>query len=371
MKRTTGRTITAMAIRRWFWLAGALAGGSFAWIFRPYFSPGALILGGGAILLFAALVGDLFVVLMSMGSTRRAAPPPNARPADGRVDRLVMTGAIGEPNARDPRFSAFRALRPVEGLPAPVRLPSGAMPPLLGRITLVSLFVGRDHHPWSDDEIAQAHAALFRAGVWIEREAIRWKAPVNLTLADTYFVVDDEASTDVEMTFEPEGESVGPLEAHAVTKALIDTSRAALRLGFRDAVDWMEQIRSRIDADALVWLLHPRRAGRSLAIPLDLTELAGVSLAVCYARESSFPEPLTRAPFTDPVTIVHELLHLFGAMDKYGSPLRSYPPRSVSSRDIMRLNEFRLSRLRIDRQTAWEIGWEIGEEERLAQPPER
>ncbi|SIO59910.1 hypothetical protein SAMN05444166_6204 [Singulisphaera sp. GP187] len=360
MNKLTGRTVAVRAVRQGFWLAGALAGGSLVWILRSLVSPGTLILGVGAVMLFAALVGELIVAFTAIRSTRRVIPPPNAQPADGRIERLVITGATGEPNRRDPRFSAFRALRPVENLPPPARLPSGSMPPLLGRITLVSLFVGRDQHPWSDDEIARAHAALFRAGEWIEREAIRWKAPVNLTLADTYFVVDDdEATNDVEMTFEPEGESVGPLEAHAVTKALIDTSRAASKLGFRDAVDWMEQIRARVDADALVWLLHPRRAGRSLAIPLDLTELAGVSLAVCYARESSFPEPLIRSPFTDPVTVVHELLHLFGASDKYGVPLRSYPPRSVSPRDIMRLNELSLSRLRIDRQTAWEIGWEI------------
>src|SRR5947209_8748055 len=159
------------------------------------------------------------------------------------------------------------------------------------------------------------------------------------------------------MTFVVEGEGYGPFEARAATKALIDTSRAASRLGFRDAVDWMAQVNPRIAADARVWLLHPRRAGRSLAVPLDQTELAGVSLAVCYAREANFPEPLAGAPFTDPVTIVHELLHLFGATDKYGVSLRRFPPRTVSSRDVMRLSEERLSRLRVDAMTAREIGW--------------
>lgn len=353
-----------MAIRRWFWLAGTLAGGSLAWSLRSLVAPGTLILGVGVVVLFATIIGEVVIAIRSIRSHRCVVPPPNAQPADGRIDRLIMTGATGQPNTCDPRFSAFWTLRPLVNSAPPARLPTGATPPLLGRIALVSLFVGHDDRPWSDDEIAQAHNALFHAGEWIEREAIRWKAPVNLMVADTYFVVndDDAVGNDVELSFQPEGDGVGPLEAHAVTKALIDTSRAALRLGFRDAVDWMEQIYSRIDADALVWLLLPRRAGRSLAIPLDLTELAGVSLAVCYARESSFPERLTHSPFTDPVTIVHELLHLFGALDKYGTPLRSYPPRSVTSRDIMRLNESRLSRLRIDRQTAREIGWEVGED---------
>jgi hypothetical protein len=234
-------------------------------------------------------------------------------------------------------------------------------PPLLGTIAIVSAFVGRHRRPWSDSEIAQAHAALLHAGEWIEREAIRWAAPLNIALASTYFVAEDDSrADDVEMMFVPEGDTVGPLEARAVTKALIDSSRVAAQLGFRDAVDWWAQIKPRLEADVLVWLLHPRCAGRSLAIPLDQTELSGVSLAVCYARESSFPEPLAGPPFTDPVTVVHELLHLFGASDKYGVPLRDYPPGSVTSRDVMRLNETRLSRLRIDPRTAWEVGWVAG-----------
>jgi hypothetical protein len=148
-----------------------------------------------------------------------------------------------------------------------------------------------------------------------------------------------------------------PFEVDAVTKALTGASRAAIRLGFPDAAAFIAAINPRVEADTRVWLLHPRQAGHSLAVPLDETELAGVSLAVCYAREASFPEPLTRAPFTDPVTIAHELLHLFGASDKYGVPVRSFPARSVTSREIMRLDESSLSRLRVDPLTAREIGW--------------
>jgi hypothetical protein len=228
---------------------------------------------------------------------------------------------------------------------------------MLGRVVLISIFLGRDGKGWSDAEIAEAHDALRRAGGWIEREAIRWGAPVNIDLADTYFVAEDDATDDVEVTFIPQGEQVQPLEGQAALKALTATTRAAGRLGFRDAVDLIARINPRVEADARVWLLHPRRAGCSLAVPLDATELAGVSLAVCYAREANFPEPLTRPPRPDPVTFVHETLHLFGAEDKYGLPLRSFPPGSVTARDIMRLNDMPLARYQIDPLTASEIGW--------------
>ncbi len=73
--------------------------------------------------------------------------------------------------------------------------------------------------------------------------------------------------------------------------------------------------------------------------------VAGVGLAICYAREASFPEPLAGPGRVDPTTVAHELLHLFGATDKYGVPLDNFPPGSVPRRDIMRLDEDRLDRL--------------------------
>jgi hypothetical protein len=87
--------------------------------------------------------------------------------------------------------------------------------------------------------------------------------------------------------------------------------------------------------------------------------LEGVALAVCYLREASFPEPLPRnaSARVDPVTVVHELLHLFGASDKYGHPLREFEPGTVTRHEVMRLSESRLSRLRIDERSARELGW--------------
>ena len=220
------------------------------------------------------------------------------------------------------------------------------------------MFVGRDGAAWSDEEIARGHAALERAGLWIEREASRHAARLNVGLADTYFRVQDDEVDAVEVAYSDEGEDVGPMEAHASTKAIVAASRAAASLGFADVVDLLGRINPRFEADALVWLLHFRRAGRSLAIPAGECEVDGVGLAVCYSKEASFPEPLSGPGRVDPTTVAHELLHLFGASDKYGMALRSFPTGSVSPRDIMRLNHDKLSRMTIDRLTASEVGWE-------------
>ncbi len=173
-------------------------------------------------------------------------------------------------------------------------------------------------------------------------------------------MADDDEADEVALGFAMQGDEVGPFEQDATTKALHRASRAAGQLGFADATSLFLAVEEQAGADALAWLLHPREASRSFAIPRDLRAPGGVSLAVCYPREASFPEPLVGPARVDPVTVVHELLHLFGATDKYGHSLSAFAPGSVTGLDVMRLHEERLSRLRIDPGTAVEIGWRSG-----------
>jgi hypothetical protein len=357
MRRKTLRTVRGMC-----WVLGLV--GVFALGYAlPWGGPWREV-GPLALVLALALIG-LSIELWTLARRSRSRPGAGAlrdrRPADGEVGIAPMAGVRGEPNPIDPRFQRFNARDPdvaTATVDEPVSdLGTETAPPLLGRVALISLFLGRDGRAWSEAEIARAHTAMFRAGAWIEREAIRWNAPVNIELARTYFVADLHEPDEVEIAFFPKGEIMQPFESQAVTKALTHASRAARQLGFRDASALIGAINPRVPADARVWLLHPRQAGHSLAVPLAETELSGVSLAVCYAREANFPEPLEGPPFTDPVTIVHELLHLFGATDKYGVSLRAFPPKSVTTREIMRLDEPSLSRSRIDPLTAREIGW--------------
>lgn len=299
--------------------------------------------------------------LIDLASRLRAAGKPepvalDPTPADGRVGRIAVQGAIGDPNARDPQFVRFRSIEPAEPSVPPRGRPSRANPPLLGRIALLSLFVGRDGRGWSDPEIAEAHQALDRAGAWIEREAIRWGAAVNIDLAETYFAADDLLEEEsVALELEPDAD--GPAEVEMMPRAIASASRAAARLGFADVAELIAAIDGRVAADRRVWLLHLRRAGRSIAIPADLTPLPGVCMAVCFAREADYSGPIAGPVFADPVTMVHELLHLFGASDKYDRPLSQFPRDLVSERDVMALNFEALGRLRIDPLTAREIGW--------------
>jgi len=321
---------------------------------RPLAVPLALL-----VLAMTAMAGELSAIRSLRTRQGRFIPPPGAKPADGVVEILPIAGIGSVANPVDPRFLRFNAIDRTSDLTRPVRRVSPTRPSLLGRVTLISVFVGRDGKAWTSEEIARGLEAIERAALWIEREAARQEVPVNLAMAETYFEVQDDSEDEVEVAFAIEGDDIGPMEAKATTKAVAAASRAAARLGFLDIVDLVGTIEARVEGDAKVWLVHLRRAGRSLAIPADESEGIGVGLAVGYSKEVSFPEPLQGPGRVDPTTVAHELLHLFGATDKYGQPLRSFAVGTVSSGDIMRLNHDRLSRMTIDPLTAREIGWTV------------
>jgi len=342
-----------MSKRRIFWVVGLVATAVvMTWVSidpdrRGVFAVGFVLAWGIAGLGF------------EIGPATRAGGRPGSfdrSPADGVIGITAAVGTIGVPNAVDPRFRRFGRF---DGEASEAGGERPGVRPLLGRVAVCSLFVGLDGVRWSDAEIARALASLEAAAAWIEREAIRWGAAVNVDLAEIYFEAEDEeVPAEVAIEVGPEGDATGLFERGATTAALASASRAVAGLGFNDAADWVERVGPRLRADTRLWILHPRRAGRSIAIPSDLDELGGLALAVCYPRYANFSEPLDgRPPGGDSATLVHEVLHLFGASDKYGFPIGSFPAGSVSSRDIMRLDRPKLARLRVDPLTAMEIGW--------------
>ena len=316
---------------------------------------------GGALAVGLAVEGALLIVGQIQELRAGPARPGAARPADGVVHTWAMTGVKTFPPGEATPWKRFEILAPARSGSAESsgsdRWRASRNRPLLGHVALISVFVGRDGRSWTGEEIRAAHRSLETAGRWIEREAIRRKAPINVGLADTFFQVEDDDHREITIEFVPEGDDFGPMEADATTKAVAGASRVAATLGFADVADLIMQINATIPADAHVWLWHLKQRGRSHAIPVGDRVVRGVGLAICYARESSFPEPLAGPGRVDPVTVAHELMHLFGASDKYGIPIDRFRPGDVPHRDIMRLDEDRLDRLTIGKLTAREVGW--------------
>ncbi len=328
----------------------SLAGAAAAWD-----APGIGRSGAFLVVLLLETLAILAVSLARLVAT--PAPPPtiDAEPADGLVPLVSLPGVEGVANEVDPSIKLFHRLTP-----APSVARSRESRPrhrLLGRVGLFSIFVGRDGHNWSDQEVVEAFDSMARMGRWLEREAIRWGAPVNLEIVDTCIRADDPEPETVELTLSLDPFENDIDEADADVRGIASASRSVARLGFADLADLIARVDPRADHDLTVWFVHLLRAGRSNAVADDRFRYPGVGLALCFARESAASGPLVGLPYVDPVTLAHEFLHLFGATDKYGTSLRSFPDRSVTARDIMRLDHERLGRLRVDGLTATEIGW--------------
>lgn len=314
----------------------------------------------GVVFLAVGGVGAAWAALRT-SRIRKTPLSRDLRAPDGVVDVAAVAGVARILNPADPRFGAFDPTGPgpTVGSAVPSSTDGRMNWPMVGRLVLISVFEGTDGRAWSSEEIAEAHEALRRSGAWLEREAGRWGAALNVEIADTYLVheVTDPDRVEVEFHHDDLGDA-SPFERDAAPKAVARLSRAAADLGLRDADALTRWFESRVESDLNAWLLHPRQAGRSFAATRDLDLLGGLSLAVCYPREASFPERLRGVARVDPVTVVHEVLHLFGATDRYGR--RDGPddaPEHEVRRDVMRLEVGRLGRLRVRGRTAEEIGW--------------
>ena len=306
----------------------------------------------------AAVVAAERIRRRARGATRASGPRTPVENAPAGVVPLPFEPK--EPNPASPRHARylgpFRDADRTEGRPGmPWR--RTPCPPLRGRVALVSLFVGADGRGWSDEEVARHLASLERAARWMEEEAGRYGVELGVGVADVYFAVDGESTEEVDLLVAQSGGEVGLFEADMGVRAIVLMSRAAASLGFRDAVDFVQEVAARLPGATVAWLLHLRLAGRSYAVPLDRTELEGISLAFCHARQANFTEPLIRPPVPRAAVLAHEVLHLFGAKDKYGWPLSHFAAGGVTDRDVMRLESERLPDLAIDPLTAEELGW--------------
>lgn len=341
------------------WSTGFVVGTALAAIVPESVFPGARLLAFGLVLTALGLLGN------QMEGWRGLLQPPDTprsrdpRPADGDAEVVALPGVGRAPNPHDPRFG--RLTVPAADAAPPAATARGC-PPLLGRVAVVSIYLGPDGSSWDDRELAASQSAVLRAGRWLEREARRWGAALSIELADTYLVAHasllppDAAQA---VGFDRVGDEVVAYEEDEETRVFAAMNQAAVQCGFADAVSMFQSIEAGLAADATVWLVHPLECGVSRAYTADRPGalVPGIGLAVCQVREAPFSEPLRGPAFTDPVTIVHETLHLFGATDKYGHPLGSFPPGTVTGQEVMRLSVTRLDRLQVDPLTAREIGW--------------
>ncbi len=284
--------------------------------------------------------------------------------ADGVVGRITVRGAIGEPITTVPEFQRFHTWDSEAELEPEDSTNHAELPPgLFGQVALVPIFLGVEAQRWHDRDLARILKTVIAASEWIEAQAIARQIPVNLDLSRTVFVWDETVAADRSDAMRAWGvEPDGSLHEfpEGVDRTLEHLRLALKGEGLGDPVAFAARLRNRINADVVLLVLVPDRLGRSYAM-VDRPPLAirGVSYIVCYPGYAPL-EDTRRGPVNlERATVAHEILHAFGAEDKYDRSLDDFPPGLVDRSEIMRMDSTRLKDLRIGPLTAMEIGWTL------------
>lgn len=259
-------------------------------------------------------------------------------------------------NQACPRYRRFVAL--AEGVAPSNDADVKPARALAGHVALVSFFVDRPGSSWSEPEICDIFGAVEVCADWLTQQASRYNTALTMRSDSLYYHATDPREEVVPIAFQSVAGQMVPVEAVNAASALAAPTYWVHRLGFADIVRFMGHVQRSVDADSWVVFFHPREAGRSFAVPAHRSLHRCVELAVCYPQYAILRSGV-HGPFRqDPAVYAHELLHLFGATDKYDvTSLEVFPSGSVTERDIMRSGSRRLQRMRIDPLTAAEIGW--------------
>jgi hypothetical protein len=275
--------------------------------------------------------------------------------------KFLRDGATGQwcvsvANPECPGYRRFVALS--DGVSPPDDADVKPAQALAGRVALVSFFVDRPDSSWVDAEICDIFRAVGVCANWLTRQASRYRTNLETRSDSLYYHTSDSREELVPIGFQTVAGRMVPVEAQSAAETLALPSYWVHRLGFADIVRFMGHVQRSVDADSWVVLFHPREAGRSFAVPAYLSLHRCVELAICYPQNAGVRRVLRGPLHPNPAVYAHELLHLFGATDKYDVvSLEDFPCGSVTECDIMRVSSRRLKQLRIDPLTAAEIGW--------------
>ena len=337
-----------------WWIQGAALGIVLALMFDDRNVPAGRLIVFGVTILAHGFLGEL-VFRRRRGGVRTQAALPDGLVPDGRIAIRAFVKERCKPNEVDDRFG-----RQVQRPPRSSGRTRLASEGLTGRVVVSTIFNSGEYSEWSDAEIARALRTVERSCRWIEREAIRWNAPLKLDVAGAYFVFPLRPFHEPEINLADQAHDLGLVAQGEWEWIFKGLNQGLPELGCDDFIDFVVSAESSLAPnDGVVWLLFPRQAGRSFALHRSDGLTGGANLAVCYALDANFPEPLRGSrPRVDPATIAHEMLHLFHATDKYGKRLDAFPEGTVTRSDIMRMANLRSFETHtIDLATAREIGW--------------
>ena len=194
----------------------------------------------------------------------------------------------------------------------------GASKRLRGRVVLLSCFLQRGGRPFSEDAKRNYYAALRDATLWLEEEAKKFRVP--LTLESMHFDI-------------PVAKDATPRDGFRLVKDFLRSATV------KEAQEYYEK---RLGADETPFLLVFDEEGRSFAFEEAVGLAAEDELSVVFRKKDGYSS----------FTVIHELLHQFGAQDLYFPAAVRERAERYFQNSIMGIGKQEMDDL-----TAYLIGW--------------
>jgi flavodoxin len=225
--------------------------------------------------------------------------------------------------------------------------PFGSASNCIGKSLLVNCFISEVGSPWKEEEKGTILVKESQVIEWLKKQGIKWGVP-----ALSFETINFNDRKDIVLANIPNPDNPGRIHAWIAEYVL----HAA---GYEDIYPLYDSLKKKYNVDNVLFLFFANKSGHDFAQP---TTTKGVN----FNRENFVEGTLVYKLYWDSGkdlctgTIMHEMLHLYGAWDMY-KPSPNEVEDRVSSlyKNSIMLHDRRdnLSYMLIDPLTAWCIGW--------------
>ncbi|MBN8837900.1 MAG: hypothetical protein J0I09_11610 [Sphingobacteriia bacterium] len=221
----------------------------------------------------------------------------------------------------------------------------GSAQTLQGKTHIINVFVSDDRKGWSAEDKADMHFKEKEGLGWINWHAKKWG------IEGITFSIADLSDKDIKVDKIESTNNLRPKNPLKWVPLVLNLS------GVTNIPHFYDSVKEATKADNIVVMIFAKKSSRSYAQPAHSNQKENERfLEGAVVFKNSYYDKETGA-----ATIIHEMLHLFGARDIYpessmNAELES-KMQSVFPNSIM-LGTFRdIGSLQIEQLTAWCIGW--------------
>jgi hypothetical protein len=221
---------------------------------------------------------------------------------------------------------------------------SGSAKALRGKVHVVNVFISDDRKGWDKEEKLSVLKGQDYGLKWVQRQVRNYLPESDLEFAVSTLGLEKDIKTD---------KIYSSIDPH------VDVSVSAWALywaGYSSTQHFYDSIKAIDNADNVLVMLFANKTGRGYAQPSGTSNSESpwfLEGTMMYANNYD-------GSGLSIGTIVHEMLHLFGAWDIYNSNLQTAEvernSRNIFPNSIMLQSHDLITQLTIDKLTAWCVG---------------